>query len=215
MFAIALLPLVCYFLFLTNLHFRRTPTVLNGSLDFTLLAWGLFGLLTLGPGRLVIPLYVFAAWGMYTWIFWFGFYFVAVHIFALLFNNRFVIYHAKRELVLPAFFTLARELDPKTEWAGNVLSFHGLGVQWAVSHDRFGGHLLFVPTNPMQENPHREILRKHLTELCQTITVPKSRIRWFWGLLTFGLGCVVIGMLAKDFPLLLQQFSDYWLAKGM
>lgn len=210
MLAIALLPLTCYCLFLTSLYFRRTPTVLNGSFDFSLLAWGLFGLITLGPGRLMIPLYVFAAWGIYTWLFWVGFYFVIVNVLAKLFSNRFVIYHGRRELVLPPFFTLARELDPKTEWGGNVLSLHSLGVQWAVSHDQFGGHLLFIPTSSLRRNPHQEILYEHLAILCQTLTMPKSRLRWFWGMLTFGLCCITIGLLIKDFPILLQQFCDYW-----
>jgi len=212
MVALALLPLVFYFAFLTSLHFRRTPTVLNGSLDFALLAWGLFGLITLGPGRLVIPLYVFAAWGIYTWFFWLGFYFVVARTLALQFKNRLVVYHCRRELVLPAFFSLAREIDPKTEWSANVLSLHGLGVQWSVVSDRYGRHLLFLPTDPHQKNPNREMLQKQLTNLCRTLVMPKSRIRWFWGILTFGLFCLVIGLLIRDFLVLFLQFNDYWLS---
>ena len=211
MFALALLPLVCYFVFLTSLYFRKTPTVLNGSLDFTLLAWGLFGLITLGPGRLVIPLYVFAAWGIYTWLFWLGFYFALVHALALQFKNRLVVYHCRRELVLPAFFSRAREMDPKTEWGGYVLSLHGLGVQWSVVSDRYGRHLLFVPTGPPLKNPHREMLQEQLTNICRTLVMPKDRARWLWGILTFGLLCWVLGTLVRDFPTLVHQFSDYWL----
>jgi len=211
MLALALLPLVCYFAFLTSLYFRKTPTVLCGSLDFTLLAWGLFGLITLGPGRLVIPLYVFAAWGVFTWFFWLGFYFVLVHALASQFRNRLVVYHCRRELVLPAFFSLARQIDPKTEWSGSVLSLHGLGVQWSVVHDRYGGHLLFVPTGPPLKNPYREMLREQLSNLCQTLVMPKSQLRWFWGILTLCLFCLVIGLLARDYSVLVCQFYDYWL----
>jgi hypothetical protein len=211
MFALALLPLVCYLAFLTRLHFRKTPTVLNGSLDFMLLAWGLFGLISLGPGRLVIPLYVYAAWGMYTWLFWIGFYFLISHTLARQFKNRLVVYHCQRELVLPAFFTLARQIDPKAEWSGNVLSLHGLGVQWSVTSDRFGGHLLFLPTNPYWKNPHREMLQEQLINLCRTLEMPKRRIRWFFGGLTFGLLCLVIGLLIQDSLVLVHLFSDYWL----
>ena len=214
MLALALLPLVLYFAFLTSLHFRRTPTVLNGSLDFQLLAWGLFGLITFGPGRLIIPLYVFTAWGFYTWIFWFGFYFMVTHFIARQFKNRLVVYHGQRELVLPAFFTLAREIDPKTDWSGNVLSLHGLGVQWAVTNDNYGGHLLFTPTNPKLKNPHREMLQQQLTNLCHTLVMPKRRIRWFWGILTFTLLCFTIGLLIQDFPMLIQHFNDYWQPAG-
>ena len=213
MFAIALLPLVLYCAFLTRLHFRQTPTVLNGSLDFSLLAWGLFGLVSLGPGRLIIPIYVFTAWGMLTWIFWLGFYFLVVRFLALQFKNRFVVYHCQRELVLPAFFTLAQKIDPKTEWSGHVLSLHGLGVQWAVTHDRYGGHLLFVPTNPYLKNPHQEMLQEQLTNLCRTLVMPKRRIRWFWTILTFSLLCLAFGLLFRDFSVLVQQFGDHWLCK--
>ena len=213
MLALALLPLVLYLAFLTWLHLRKTPTVLNGSFDFTLLAWGLFGLITFGPGRLIIPLYVFTAWGVYTWIFWVGFYFLVTVALARQFKNRIVIYHCRRELVLPAFFTLARQIDPKTEWSGHVLSLHGLGVQWSVTGDRFGGHLLFRPTNPFMKSPHLEMLQEQLTNLCRTLVMPKNKIRWLLGLLTFGLLCLAVGLLIKDFPMLVQQFNDHWMPR--
>ena len=212
MLVFALLPLVCYFAFLTRLYFRQTPTVLNGSLDFTLLAWGLFGLMTLGPGRLLIPLYVFATWEIYTWIFWFGFYFTVIHFLSLQFRNRFVIYHCQRELVLPAFFALAQQIDPKTEWSGNVLSLHGLGLQWSVIGNKWSGCIQFIPTNPYQKNPHREMLQGQLTDLCRTLVMSKTRVRWFWATLTFVLLCVVIVLLFRDFSILVQQFSDHWLS---
>lgn len=211
MLAFALFPLVLYFAFLAHLHFRRTPTVLNGSLDFTLLAWGVFGLVTFGPGRLIIPLYVFTAWGVFTGIFWVGFYFLVVVTLARQFKNRLVVYHCRRERVLPAFFTLARQMDPNTEWAGNVLSLHGLGIQWAVTSDRLGGHMLFVPTNPSIKNPHWEMLQDQLTMLCQAQVMPKSRLRWFWGILSLALLCLVVGLLIRDLPMLVEQFGDYWI----
>ena len=210
MLALALLPLVCYFAFLTALHFRKTPTVLNGSLDVQLLTWGLFGLITLGPGRLVIPLYVFAAWGIYTWIFWIGFYFAATLLLARPFRNSLVIYHGQRELVLPAFFTLAREIDPKTEWSGYVLSLHGLGVQWSVIHNRWEGCLVFVPTNPYLRSPHQDMLQEQLTNLCRTLAMPKQRIRWFWGMLTLSLFGLVVGLFIGNFSDFVQQFSEHW-----
>jgi len=210
MLALALLPLVCYFAFLTGLYFRQTPTVFNGSLDFALLAWGLFGLITFGPGRLIIPLYVFSAWGIYTWIFWFGFYFAITHFFALQFRNRLVIYHCQRELVLPAFFTLAKQMDAKAEWSGHVLSLHGLGIQWSVIGNR--GYLQFIPTNPNQKSSHQKMVQEQLENLCRTLIMPKSNARWFWGILTLGLSGFVIGYLIWDFPVLVQQFRDMWLS---
>jgi len=209
MFAFALFPLVFYFAFLACLHFRKTPTLLNGSLDFTLLAWGLFGFVTMGPGRLIIPIDVFAFWGVFTWLFWVGFYFVAVVVLARQFRNRLIIYHCQRELVLPACFTLARQIDPTTEWSGHVLSLHGLGVQWAVTGDPFGGHLLFRPTNPALENPNQEMLEEKLTSLCQTLVMPKRKIRWFWTILAFGLLFLALGSLITDFSQIIQ-YDDYW-----
>ena len=213
MLSFALLPLVFYFAFLTYLHLQKTPTVLNGSLDFTLLAWGLFGLITFGPGRLIIPLYVFTAWGVFTWVFWIGFYFLVTIALARPFKNRLVIYHCKQELVLPAFFTLARKIDPKTDWSGHVLSLHGLGMQWSVTSDRFGGHMLFLPTNPSVKSPHQEMLQTQLTNLCRTLVMPKSNIRWLWGMLTFGLLCLAVGLLVRDFSMIVQQFGDHWIPR--
>jgi len=109
------------------------------------------------------------------------------------------------------FFSLARQIDPKTEWSGHVLSLHGLGVQWTVTGDRFGGHLLFIPANPSLSNPHQEMLQEQLTTLCRTLVMPKRRIRWFWGMLTFGLLFLAIGLLITDIPVIVQQFGDYWM----
>ena len=212
MLSLALLPLVCYFAFLTWLHFRKTPTVLNGSLDVQLLTWGLFGLISLGPGRLVIPLYVFATWGIFTWIFWLGFYFVAVLLLARPFRNRLVVYHCQREMVLPAFFTLSRQIDPKAEWSGCVLSLHDLGVQWSVSYNRWGGCLVFIPTDPHLRSPHLEMLQEQLTDLCRTLVMPKQKIRWFWGTLTLGLCGLVMGLFIGNVSEFVQQCNDYWFA---
>ena len=197
MFALALLPLVVYFAFLTWLHYRQTATLLTGSLDFTLLSWGLFGLITLGPGRLLVPLYLFTAWGIYAWIFWLFFYFVATHFFASRLANRFVVYNSRRDIVLPAFFTLAKQIDPKTEWSGNVLSLHGLGLQWSVCSGRFGNCLVFAPTNPYRKNPHQEQVQEELKNLCRTLEIPKQERRWLWKMITsilFGLILVLLMM---------------------
>lgn len=210
MLSLALLPLVCYFAFLTGLHFRKTPTVLNGSLDVQLLTWGLFGLISLGPGRLVIPLYVFATWGIFTWFFWLGFYFVATLLLARSFRNRLIVYHCRRELVLPAFFTLASQIDPKTEWSGYVLSLHGLGVQWSVSYNRWGGYLVFIPTNLHLRSSHQDMLQEHLTNLCKTLVMPRQKIRWFWGMFTLGLLGLVVGLFIGNFSEFVQQFNDHW-----
>jgi len=210
MLLLALLPLVCYFAFLTGLHFRKTPTVLNGALDVQLLTWGLFGLISFGPGRLVIPLYVFASWGIFTWFFWLGFYFVAALLLARPFRNRLIVYHCQRELVLPAFFSLAKQMDPKAEWSGHVLSLHGLGIQWSVTHNRWGGYLVFIPTNPCLRSFHQEMLQEQLTNLCRTLEMPKRKIRWFWGLLTLGLFGLAVGVFVGNFSEFVQQFDDYW-----
>ena len=212
MLSLALLPLVCYFAFLMGIHVRKTPTVLNGSLDVQLLTWGLFGLLSFGPGRLVIPLYVFTAWGIYTWVFWFGFYFVGSLILARQFRNRLVVYHCQQELVLPAFFTLAKQMDPKAEWSGYVLSLHSLGVQWSVTHNRWGGYMVFVPTHSPSQSPHLEMVQTQLKNLCRTLEMPKQKILWFWGTLTFGLSCLAIGQFIGNFSGFVQQFSDHWFA---
>ena len=210
MLALALLPLLGYFAFLAVLYLRRTPTVLNGALDFTLLAWGLFGLVTLGPGKMIIPIYVFAAWNVLTWGFWVGSYFAAVYFLAMQFRNRFVVYHCQREVLLPAFYTLARRIDPKTEWSGNVLSLHGLNIQWSVVSDKFGGCLLFSPTNPLAQTQYRAMMQEQLTNLCRTLPMPKGRQSWGWCVLTLGLALLVFAVLVHDFAVLVQTFEEYW-----
>ena len=93
------------------------------------------------------------------------------------------------------------------------MSLHGLGVQWSITADRFGGHILFTPTNPSAKNPHQEMLQEQLSALCRTQEMPKDKIRWFWSVLALGLLCLVIVLLVRDFPVIAQQFDDYWMSR--
>jgi hypothetical protein len=211
MLAFALLPLTVYFIFLTVVQFRRRPTLFSGSVDFALLAWGLFGLATLGLGKFIIPIYVFSAWGLMTWFFWTCFYFTVTYSAAGLFRSRIVIYHVRREIVLPAMFDLARQIDPKAEWCGNVLSLHGLGLQWTVTGDPFGSHLLFTPTGYERGNPHIDILREKFAGLCRTLPVPPAGIRWLFPALAAGLAAVAAADIYCRFSDIIRTCGDYWL----
>ncbi|GHT47017.1 hypothetical protein FACS189454_09010 [Planctomycetales bacterium] len=144
--------------------------MLRGSTDFTLLAWGLFGLVTLGPARLVIPMYLFTAWGSSVWLFWMLFYFITVRHIARSLKDRTVVYHCQREKFLPALFSKLREIDPKTEWRGNVLSMFGCGLQWAVSGMTNPNLcLVFLLTEPQPKNPNKDIFYETIRKVAQTV----------------------------------------------
>lgn len=211
MLALALLPLTAYFAFLTLMQFRRCPTLISGEVDFSLLAWGLFGFVSLGAGKLLIPLYLFNAWGLFTWLFWLCFYFVATIYTAKCFRCQWVIYHVRRESVLPAMFDLARQIDPKAEWCGNVLSLHGLQIQWSIVGDSFGGHLSLKPTQPAAYNPYMEMLRGKFAGLCRSLSVSPQRIRWAFLLLTFACAAAAGWDLCRHFTEMLHIANDYWI----
>ncbi|MDR3181540.1 MAG: hypothetical protein LBT89_01240 [Planctomycetaceae bacterium] len=166
MFFLALIPLVTYFVFLIYLYRRTKPTVLRSSTAFALLAWGLFGLLSLGPGRLVIPVYLFVFSGYDAWLCWTLLYFAVAAVIAKRLDGI-VVYHCRRETLLPALYKAAQELDAKAEWRGNVLSMYSYGLQWTVCGSTC---LVFRLTQPQPANPNRNVLY----QLLLTVTAPPS-----------------------------------------
>ncbi|MDR3232916.1 MAG: hypothetical protein LBT46_04515 [Planctomycetaceae bacterium] len=160
MFFLAVIPLAAYFGLLFYLYRRSKPTVMKGSSAFILLAWGLFGLLTLGPVRLLIPMFLFVSGGYATWFCWVLVYFAAVQIIAKKLRDGVIVYHCQREILLPALYRLVQKLDEKAQWHGNVLSMPGYALQWTVTGKTC---LVFTLTQPQPSNPNKAILYDILT----------------------------------------------------
>ncbi len=188
-----------------------------------LLTCGVFGLVTLGPGRLLIPLSVLTYWHLLSWAFWAMFYFSAAYLATLLWQRqRILIYHCSVETFLPKLIERTQQADPAARYDGNVLFLPELGVQCSI--DATAGDLLMLQATEAKRNPLRwELFHAGVATLCrelgspplQDIAVKRNRGAWFrgvfWGLL--GVVCLVVAAVSvvSEAPELLRSFQDHWL----
>jgi hypothetical protein len=132
MFAIAFLPLGLYFAVLTFMISRRRPLLLNGRTDAALLSFGLFGLISLGPGKLLIPLYIFNAWGMWSIFYWLLFYFLVTYFICNQCSNYAVIYNCNFEQIKNSIASVAKQFDANCHFDENFFYIPLLGIQLTI-----------------------------------------------------------------------------------
>ncbi len=211
MLGLALFPLALYFLALAGIHVRRRSTVLTGRQDFMFLACALFGLVTLGPGRLLIPLSVLTYWHLLSWAFWAMFYFSAAYLTALFWQRPgLVIYHCPAEPFISKLVERTRQADPAAHKDGNVLFLPELGVQCSI--ERTAGQTGILRDTEAARNALRwRFFYDGVVVLCREIDVRAGRIAWYWGFL--GLAClaVVAVSIFCEAPKLLESFVDHWM----
>jgi hypothetical protein len=166
MFFGAFLPLICYIFGLTFLHIRRRPTIINGGWDFMLLSCGLFGLITLGPGRLLIPMNVLTFWGSTVWLFWTAFYFAVAHLIAHQLPKRIIVYGSSFNVFVPKLIELAKEIDSQVRFEGNVLFLPDAGIQCSIHGGFF--YLILTATEPHLAESKWQLLEQILqTKYCK------------------------------------------------
>jgi hypothetical protein len=86
-------PLACYFYVVGAWQSGRHPRLVAGPLDFAVLAFGMSGLLTVGPvGQLLLRL-IFGAPGTWAWILWVVFLGLWATVFAGWAARRIVVYN--------------------------------------------------------------------------------------------------------------------------
>jgi hypothetical protein len=211
MFFLSFLPLACYFFWLTLLQNRRQPAIFNGVQDFMLLSCGLFGLFTLGPGRLLIPIDVMAFWGWSIWLFWTAFYFSAAYLIAQKLSQRIVIYHCPPDIFVPKLIEYAQKLDPKTRFEGNVLFLPDFGIQCTVMGNAWGQHLILKPTGDNQDVLKWRLFEQNTVTACASLQNPSSKKAVLVGIFFFILLLLTIaGFIVYETSALVDIFFDYW-----
>jgi hypothetical protein len=211
MFFLSFFPLACYFFWLTLLQNRRQPAIFNGVQDFMFLSCGLFGLLTLGPGRLLIPVGVMTFWGWSIWLFWTAFYFSMAYLFAQKLSQRIVIYHCPSDIFVPKLIEYAQKLDPQTRFEGNVLFLPDFGIQCTVMGDTWGQHLVLKPTGNNQDSLKWQVFEQNTVTACALLQNPSSRKAVFVGIFFFILLLLTItGFVVYEVSTLVDIFFDYW-----
>ncbi|MDR0703536.1 MAG: hypothetical protein LBF88_00955 [Planctomycetaceae bacterium] len=211
MFFLSFLPLACYFFWLALLQNRRQPAIFNGVQDFMFLSCGLFGLFTLGPGRLLIPIDVIAFWGWAIWLFGTTFYFSAAYLIAQKLSQRIVIYHCPSDIFVPKLIEYAQKLDTKTRFEGNVLFLPDFGIQCTITADAWGQLLVLKPTGDGQDLSKWRAFEQNATAVCRTFqnpVTPKALLKevFFFSLLLL----TIAGFFVYEASALADVFFDYW-----
>ena len=91
--ALTIGPLACYFYVVGVWQSGRHPRVVRGPVDFAVLAFGVSGLLTVGPVGQVLMNLIFGSPGPIAWGLWFLFLGLWATIFAALAARRLVVYN--------------------------------------------------------------------------------------------------------------------------
>lgn len=211
MIAFALFPLGIYFLCLASFYRRSTPTVLNGSTDVWLLAFGLFGLITLGPGRLLIPLPVLSYWNLFAWIFWASLYFVLAHFLAEHSRGRTVVYRCSMNRLIHELQEFFKEHGSVLHLEKQVLNLPEYDIQSTL---RCGFSDSYVQFQSTESNPDRLTwlrFESDLRRLCQNVHLTsRSPVFLLHALSAFGM---IVGsgiLLYFEWPAIVRLFFDYW-----
>jgi hypothetical protein len=211
MFFLSFLPLACYFFWLTLLQNRRQPTVFNGVQDFMLLSCGLFGLCSLGPGRLLIPINVMAFWGWSIWLFWTAFYFSTAYLFAQRLSQRIIVYHCTPDIFVPKLIEYAQKLDTKTHFEGNVLFLPDFGIQCTLIGGAWGQLLVLKPTGYHQDVLKWQLFEQNTVTACASLQNPPNRKAILTGIFFFSLLLLTItGFVVYEVSGLVDVFFDYF-----
>jgi hypothetical protein len=211
MLFLTLLPLAGYFFWLILLQNRRQPTVLNGVQDFMFLSIGLFGLFTLGPGRLVIPISVITFWGCLIWLFWAAFYFSIAYLLTQQLTQRIVIYHCPLNIFIPKLIEIAQKLDQQSRIEGNVLFLPDFGIQCTITGHNRGHYLLLQATGYDQDNLKWRLLQQIMATACSSFQNPVNKTAILLGFfILILLLLIIVGFIVYDVSVLVNVFFDYW-----
>jgi hypothetical protein len=207
----ALFPLSVYFFCLFRLNRQRHPAVLDSSTDFQLLAVGLFGFMTLGPAKMLIPLQLMTFWGAFVWLFWTAFYFAAARTIGQRLPNSLIIYHCPRQVFVPELLNHLRTLDAEVRQSGNVLLLPGQRIQCLITGGRFGGYTLLQPAEPAAEPKAWNEFAAAVKTFCGTAESPKSNAGLLWGFLAAATAAGIAATLFLNGGQIVRDIADLWI----
>lgn len=125
---LAVVPLGLYLVGIGYLHLRRRPSLLQGSLDFALLATSVAGLVLVGPLALLAPLARGIPSVAGVPVLLAGFLLlVAVAVLAM--RPRLVIYNITLDQLRPVVAEVVAGLDATARWAGETAALPARGIQ--------------------------------------------------------------------------------------
>ena len=172
--AIALLPLVAYFVTIGVLNARKRPFLTSGGADLATLGAALSGLVLVGPVELFRPEKASAEYGTYVWLFLMAFYWLGLWLTVLLGRPRLVVYNISVEELRPVLVEAARAIDSQARWAGDSLALPTLGVQLHLESFELMRNVSVIASGGQQNLAGWRLLAGQLYTRLQTLQVSSN-----------------------------------------
>ncbi len=135
--AIALSPLVLYFLYWAVVRFRGRIKVISGVADAYLLGTALVGFFLVGPLDLFLPEAAASRFGPFVWLLLLTLYFLVLSLLVLVDRPRIVIYNTTADQVRTLVSQIAQEVDNETRWAGDICAMPQIQMQFHLAQSRW------------------------------------------------------------------------------
>lgn len=128
---VAVIPLAIYCLRLALWNGHR-PTVKRGTADISWLAFGVSGLMVVGPLELLMPESAAFRFGPYVWLLVLALYLLLVALTVMAARPRLVIYNSRLEQIRPVLSAAVRQADAQARWVGDSAVLPELGVSFHI-----------------------------------------------------------------------------------
>ncbi|MCA9177353.1 MAG: hypothetical protein KDB14_22845 [Planctomycetales bacterium] len=206
---VALGPLGAYLLVIGLIHLGARPIVTTGGRDLAALAFGISGLIIVGPMELFLPDAPARRFGPYVWLLLIALYGLGVTLITLLSRPRLVIYNVTSDQLRASLAKAADKLESQARWAGDCLVLPNCGVQLQVEilpPSRVGELLSVGPRQSL--NGWRQ-LESELRESLEELHPPRRS--WYGAMMAIaGVGSLLIAgyWLVNHHQLVAQGLRD-------
>jgi hypothetical protein len=188
---LAFVPLGLYLIGLGVVHWRRRPVVLTGSMDISLLAIAVAGMVVVGPMEFLLPT-ALPLPGRYVWLMLLLCYGLLVTLWNLLARPRLIVLNIAADRLRTILADVAARLDSHPQWAGNSLALEELGVQLHLEDYPPMRTVSLVATGARQSETGWAQLRTELRAGLREIEAPDCRR---------GFALTIVGLLMLAWPL--------------
>jgi hypothetical protein len=207
--AIACVPLALYLIRLGTLNLRRRPVVVSGALDAAALAFGITGLVVVGPLNLFLPDAATQRFGPFVWLLVLGFYTLSVTLYLLVARPRLVVFNVQPDKLRLILDEIVHRLDSQAQVAGDAIHAPQLAVQLHLDLTPNMRNVTLVATGDQQSQSGWNRLRRELASALREVEMlPNPRGFTF---LTIGIllaGWPIVQLLQTPSHLVAQQLRD-------
>lgn len=167
----AFLPLVLYLGYIGLIPLKKRPRVVSGGGDFLLLAFGLMGLILLGPIKLVFPIAALSIWKIFTFPMVMMLYVLVSILISGAIGQKIIIYNIREE---DFFDFLSREKQGDSSGSGseNEVQSDSVGEKMVIL-----GNSVLIPRDEIQYTFEVQA-RNQVVIVRSTAQVPNLQ-RWF------------------------------------